>query len=80
MDARERQQMEKLINSHAADIADLKCALSGVIQQLRQSQGEEAVSVAYERAVELAKGTRRGVNDIAGSPTRIAKYFGIAPK
>ncbi|MEE9944086.1 MAG: hypothetical protein PBV00_07105 [Pseudomonas asiatica] len=77
MDARERQQLEKLINSHAADIADLKCALFGVIQQLKQAQGEEAVSAAYEKATELAKGTQRGMNIIAGNPARIAKYFGI---
>jgi len=77
MDARERQQLERLINSHAADIADLKCALYGVIQQLKQSQGEEAVSLAYEKAAELAKGSRRSVNEIGGNPARIAKFFGV---
>ncbi|WP_229999528.1 hypothetical protein [Pseudomonas carnis] len=58
------QKIIEAINSHGSDILNISCILSGLIEQLKKSQGPEGVEAARDYAVTMAKSFP------AGGPTR----------
>ncbi|WP_421523059.1 hypothetical protein [Pseudomonas yamanorum] len=49
------QKIIEAINSHGSDILTISCIVSGLIEQLKQSQGPEGVEAARVFAVDMAK-------------------------
>ncbi len=75
MQPAEQRNLERVLNSHGSDVSTIYCVLTALIQQMRESQGEDAVEEAFKKAMALGS-SGRPMGAAPPSGTNIKKLFG----
>ncbi|WP_155736120.1 hypothetical protein [Pseudomonas chlororaphis] len=75
MQPAELRNLERVLNAHGSDVSTIYCVITALIQQLKETQGEEVVEAAFKKAMANASGPRP-MNSAAPSGGNIRRLFG----